>query len=302
MTNYNDTLGFFTDHLSQEEVDFCKNAAEVLRINAPWATKLLNDPKIARAINITKDKNRSASDTKQLKAALFEVRFAYGLYQIGYTADYEYLAGIGNSTVDFKVNNDPTWLVELTSLREGEAVKAATNKNDKDIYFYASLTKPGENAPEVIDIVRAQRAICSKISDINSQPTKFPAPTPEKYHMIIIDIRSFNAGGVDPFDYLNIAYGSKILTTKENGVFCRFWIDETGKEELFKGLFDGEHPDPNSKLIRERIHALGFIAEDSYEDNILMEKLEIMRNPLLFKTKEEFLKVLPKELAKNAKF
>ena len=37
---------------------------------------------------------------------LFEVRFAYELHRIAATVDYEYRAGVGDSTVDFHVHGE----------------------------------------------------------------------------------------------------------------------------------------------------------------------------------------------------
>lgn len=164
MTN-NEDLGCWTDPLSDYETTFSKEAAKKLEDKAPWAKKLLCDPKIRNAINIEQNESRTPTETKQIKAALFEVRFAYALYLAGLTAEYEYKTGVANSTVDFKLNSDPNWLIELTSLRESKAVKDATLKSDDGTVAYVSTTEPGSNSPETLDLIKAQQAIFSKVAN-----------------------------------------------------------------------------------------------------------------------------------------
>lgn len=297
MTN-KDEAGFFTDYLSENEVDFSKKSAKKLEKHANWASALLKEDKVKSALQIKRDPERILEHIKQIKASLFEVRFAHLIYTLGFTAEHEYKTNVGNSSVDFRINNDPVWLIELTSLHEGEAVKQATTKSENGIHTYFSTTKPGENAPEIVDIIRAQRAICSKVADKSGNPLKFPEPQNNQYHMIVIDMRSFNAGGIDPYDYLNIAYGSKSLINIDHGFLCRNWIDQNGREDFVIGLFDDQHPDSNSKFIRERIHALGFIAEQSYDKGHLISNLKIFPNPNFFPKKEDYIAVLPKGFKK----
>jgi hypothetical protein len=59
-------------------------------------------------------------------SSLFEARFALALHDCGVTPEYEHAAGLGNTTVDFQFG---PWLVELYSLDESDAVKAATWQN-----------------------------------------------------------------------------------------------------------------------------------------------------------------------------
>jgi hypothetical protein len=54
---------------------------------------------------------------------LFEARFGLALHDCGIAAQYEYAAGVGETTVDFQFGR---WLVELYSLDESEALRAAT--------------------------------------------------------------------------------------------------------------------------------------------------------------------------------
>ncbi|VEB39315.1 Uncharacterised protein [Legionella sainthelensi] len=117
-------LGKFTDYLSVDEVEFSKKAGKALQ-TASWGKKMLLDPKISSALAIEKNGNRTYEEFSSIKSALFEVRFAYVLQQRKLDdAEYETKTGIGKSTVDFKFNyNGSTWLIELTSIRESDAVK-----------------------------------------------------------------------------------------------------------------------------------------------------------------------------------
>lgn len=50
------------------------------------------------------------------KPLLFEARFAYDLSKMNLEIQYEFSAGAGGSTVDFKVSNSGEWLIELVSV------------------------------------------------------------------------------------------------------------------------------------------------------------------------------------------
>lgn len=59
---------------------------------------------------------------------MFEVRFAQELQLAGVTAEYEFRVGVGDSTVEFRLNTTPTWLIELVSVRTSDAARRATRK------------------------------------------------------------------------------------------------------------------------------------------------------------------------------
>ncbi|MBX9586559.1 MAG: hypothetical protein K2X50_04805 [Gammaproteobacteria bacterium] len=290
MASKDDELGF-TDSLGNE-VEFSISASKMLREkdSGRWDS-FLNDSKIKKAISIEKDINRPSSETKLIKAALFEVRIAYALSQLNLPIQYEYSTNMGNTKVDFMLSNTNKWLIELTSLREGEEVKKATHKQG-DTYSFLSMSEPDKNSPEVVDIIRAQRALCSKVSDKNGNPIKFPECMSNQYHMIIIDMRSFSWGDPDVWDFVNIAYGSKCLLDVDQGFLCRAWL-ENNRREWVKGVFEKNHPEEKCKFIRERIHAVGFIAEKVYNEQEFLKELKIFWNPHLFDSKETFRSILP---------
>ena len=53
---------------------------------------------------------------------LFEVRFAFELHRCGVAADYEHVAGVGASSVEFRIKGPQEWLIELLSIRESQAL------------------------------------------------------------------------------------------------------------------------------------------------------------------------------------
>ncbi len=274
--------GIFTDPLTMEEVNFSKKAGKELE-QLEWTKDLLNESKIISALNAKPTDNRSYSSLNAIKSALFEIRFAYSIYNAGLIAEYEYTAGIGDTSVDFRCTdgNNVIWLIELTSLRESVAVKENTSIGN-NYFSYRSIPKKNKNSPEVIDIIKTQKAICSKVVNNKGTPIKFPSVQPNCFHMIVVDMRSFNAGISDCYDYHNIAYGSKSLIDKHDGIYCRRWIDQSNATESYiSGLFDEQHPDIKSQYVRERIHVLGFILEKKYSKNELKNNIKFFCNPNL---------------------
>jgi len=289
----NQENGQFSDYLNQEEVNFSKYAADILR-EEDWAIPMLSEDKISRSLNITSCP-RDYDSLNEIKSALFEVRVALAIHNSGLSAEYEYSsAAMGNSSVDFGIStkDNDFWLIELTSLRESSAVKNATYK-DNDFFSYFSISDNKSNSPEVLDILKVQNAICNKVSNNLGNPIKFPPIREKSYHMIIVDMRGFNAGIADYFDYYNIVYGSQSLLNRDNGVYCRNWIDKEGKCELIKGLFASDHPSKKSKYVMERIHIIGFICEEKYSNNEIAAKIRFFGNPNLITNIEEISSKLP---------
>lgn len=267
--------GWFTDYLSEKEVSFSLEAAKKLQA-CPWAKTLLKEQKITRAIKKLEQhkhgKEFNQDERGEIKSTLFEIRFAYNIFTLGLTAEYEHRNGVGKSSTDFKVIKDGnTWLIELTSCRESNEVKNNTIVTD-DWACYNSISSPSKNSSEITDIIKIQQAILNKVVNKNDNPTKFPEVQENFFHVILVDMRSFNAGHSDRYDYFNIAYGSETLSSIcDNNANCREWIDQNGKQNPIKGLFDDAHPDPRSRYLHERVHILGFISEEKYIENELLK-------------------------------
>src|ERR1017187_511529 len=132
----------WADSLTTEEVEGTLSAAD--QMNAvTWAAPLLSrtKPLLDRLrIGIT---DKAAYQANPLQPSdmsfLFEIRFARSLALAALTAEYEHGAGVGDTTVDFRVTFDTPWLVELVSLHESEAFKQATWTSGA-VYGYALQT------------------------------------------------------------------------------------------------------------------------------------------------------------------
>lgn len=130
MNNISNTLGIWADNLRGDEVEFTLEVAEYLK-SVPWAKKMLDDPQIKEALKVHKLAELDAATIKRIKAALFEVRFAFALYDLN--VEYEYCCLKNGGSVDFKINVNPNILIELTSLRESDEMKLATKKFDPSV-------------------------------------------------------------------------------------------------------------------------------------------------------------------------
>jgi hypothetical protein len=123
--------------LSDTEAEATQRALDILR-GVAWAAPL--------AKRIGNSGGLSAANMP----FLFEARFALALHDCGITPEYEYAAGVGDTTVDFRFGS---WLVELYSLDESEALKAATWQKDSVSGRVLATYQPA--APEELE--RAER-------------------------------------------------------------------------------------------------------------------------------------------------
>jgi hypothetical protein len=143
---------------------------------------------------------------------LFEARFALALHDCGMEPEYEHATGVGNTSVDFQFE---PWLVELLSLQESEAVKAATW--EEGAIFGRFLSSPQPPSPDEHELGEAER---KRLSDLRKQsperetlraigqivgkagddkrPAKFPLPDGSHWSMLIVDLRAL--GSVDRED------------------------------------------------------------------------------------------------------
>lgn len=238
----------WSDILSSQEAEYTKKAIDELR-NVKWAEPLIN--------KINKN-GGMRSDTMPL---LFEARFAYQLHKTSISAEYEYSSGVGNSTIEFKLNTSPSWLIELVSIRESKPLKEATVEIAT---WYGSeyrqeLSTDAENPlqSEEAEMIRVGGKIGEKVF-LNGSPTKFPIPR-DSYHLILVDMRGYLGSGGDHYDYEDIACGHSL----SNPFPPHCW-----KGEVIKGIFDTS----NTKLkaastLQKRIHFIGFINEKEYVDD-----------------------------------
>ena len=279
----------WTDILTTDEYMFSQEVSKELK-EVTWTKDILNNTKIKNALEI--DVHSDLYDIREAKAALFELRFAFAIHNAGLTAQYEYKTGQDGSSIDFFVHDPSTqrkWLFELTSLSISNAVKENTFQNGH-FTTYLSNSYHDKNSPEVRDIIKAQNAIFSKICDEAGNLIKFPEPSPNCYNIIVVDMRSFNAGISDFNDYKLIAYGNKEV----NEHYWQYWVDQNDQKSGIKGVFDKDHPDLRSKCLQERIHVIVFIKEKRYFAGEMNNnnksndcRVKFLINPKLIKNGEE---------------
>jgi hypothetical protein len=206
---------------------------------------------------------------------LFEARYAYCLHRSGIVAEYEYRAGVGDSTVEFRILGARDWLVELVSIRESNAAKSAVRQHGP--ISTQMLRTPDPGAPRAsaeqsseAQMIKVEEKIGEKVF-ADGRPTKFPTPG-DAIHAILVDMRGYLPSS-DDTDYMQIAYGQSGVLNQDQVM----WWEDTP----IAGLFEVTNPTRAARLIRERIHFLGFICECEYVEGELPDKILWLHNPNL---------------------
>jgi len=218
---------------------------------------------------------------------MFEVRFADELHRVNATAQYEFAAGVGQSTVEFRLNTDPVWLVELVSIRLSNAGRRATRQIApllEEQLFRWTPEDPGRS--EAGEMITAEQKIGEKVFS-QGRPTKFPA-LDGSLRLILADMRGYLDRGGDIADYREMAYGYRGLQESRHWQFLmHHWKKPEGNFEPIKGLFEPGNPIAAAKLVRERIHFLGFVREERFYEGEIRERTLLLPNPDLFVTQNE---------------
>jgi hypothetical protein len=246
------------DRLTCEEIDRTQRAVDALSA-VSWAKPLLSRL------------NHEGGFKPENMPLLFEVRYAHELLLAGCWASYEYATKIGGSSVDFRTETSPAWLIELVSVRTSEASRRATKTElvsvrtsgaTKTVGTLSETTLiPAPDDPdrsEEGEIIRAQGKIAEKVVAGNA-PTKFPPVSGESFHMIAIDMRGFLIAGGDCGDYYEIAYGAQAFQRLHGTPLLHRVLGQP-----IKGLFDPNNVRPAARFIQERIHVLSFVCERSF--------------------------------------
>lgn len=210
---------------------------------------------------------------------MFEVRFAHELHLAGVTAEYEYHGGVGGSTIEFRLNTTPTWLIELVSVRPSDATKRATQKIGE---IYEQLLVPTSDDPgrsEPGEMITVQQKIGEKVFS-GGAPTKFP-PLDGSLRMILTDIRGYLDQGGDCYDYRQMAYGPSGIPAQYSWARS-YWL---GGSVI--GLFDERNPLRAAPYIQERIHFLGFVRENDFLKTEITDSGYYLANWNLFSDEQE---------------
>jgi hypothetical protein len=262
------------DNLTLAEAEFTKHALEMLK-GLAWAQPLIKNISDAGGI------------IQQNMPFLFEARIAYALHRRGVNVQYEYPTGVGSSSVDFHVvSNGHNWLIEIVKIGESVAATDATRHDGPYTTRVLKTPSAGATAAESKqspegELLLVEQKIAEKVMR-GRKPIKFPEPATE-LHMIIIDTRAFLNGG-DADDYAQIAYGRDGM--RHQGNILKWPNPKTGKWEPIKGLFQPENPLRGARLIQERIHFLGFVAEKTYEDEEIPRLTVPCANPHLISNEQ----------------
>lgn len=257
----------WSDTLTTTEAEYTQRAIDALG-SVGWAKPLL-------------DRLASAGGLVAVNMPLlFEVRFAYELSLVGVTAEYEHAAGIGASTIDFRISGEREWLIELVSIRESNALKEATLQFGP---IYERVLATGAEDPahsEEAEMITVLGKIGEKVFS-NGAPTKFPVPS-SAVHAILVDMRGYLGHGGDPVDFQQMANGAAALATDDH-VLIHYWNGHP-----IRGLFEQvpDHPLRAAQLIQERIHFLGFIAEREYQEGEIRNRAYYRPNPHLLTSEQ----------------
>lgn len=223
--------------------------------------------------------------SQETKPLLFELRFAAELHRLGLSAHYEYKTGINGSTVDFRIDDGFSWLIELVSIQTSDAVKCATKQTGP--IWETNLSSNAEDIKQSVEgeTILVQQKIGEKVYS-NDIPIKFPPISNNVFSLILVDMRGYLSGvsnGGDANSYRVIAYGISGLE-RENEWMALYWKDRNGKLVPVKGLFDENNPLRAAKTLQERIHFLGFVSEKEYRQGKLLDQILYLANPTLFDT------------------
>lgn len=229
---------------------------------------------------IIKCLNKKGGFCSENMPIMFEIRYAYEIHRAGYIAEYEYNAGIGNSTIDFKVTGENTWLIELVSIRTSDAAKRAIkqNGNEYEQIFSSEFT---DKQTEEDEMITAIQKIGEKVFYKSSSEIKFPDIKENVYHMIFIDARGYLDQGGDRLDYAQMSWGASGIPIEYAGAI-HYHKNKSGIIEPIKGIFEKSCPIESSKYIRERIHFLGFICEKDFCEDEIRKNSSYFYNPRLF--------------------
>jgi hypothetical protein len=233
-------------------------------------------------------------------ATLFEVRFGRALHDCGITPVYEHATGVGNTSVDFAFDD---WNVELLSLDESDAAKAATWEHGA--FFGRTLMSPmpptadeasldeserrhrsesRKQSPEGETLKTIERIVGKAQND--GRPSKFPVPDGKSRSMLVVDARA--AGGPDRIDCRQIAHGSSAIPE-----WARYrWIGDDGREFSIIGAFDARNRMRGARHFRERVHFLGIVSEETFDREELQYFIRFYHNPGLFASEGDALSML----------
>ena len=119
----------------------------------------------------------------------------------------------------------------------------------------------------------------------NNKPTKFPPVEPNgPAHIILVDMRGYDSGHADLYDYIQIALGSRYV---QEPMAIMSWPDKSGTHKPILGLFEKGNPLKAAATLQERIHMIGFVSEKKYMAGEIKDLCHFIGNKDLFANEEE---------------
>jgi hypothetical protein len=260
----------WSEILTDSEAEFMQSRVFPHLATLPWARSLVDE--VQRRGGLTYDN----------KPMLFEARVAYALARAGANPiSYEHPTGVGCTTVDFRIGATPTWLVEVVSIQRSDAAKAATTTSGP--FTVSRLSSPQSSQPEEErrqseegESLLVVQKIGEKVHD-GSNPIKFPTPQADSFHMLIVDMRGHFGGG-DIHDWKQIAFSAEAAPVE----LRKYWL-RNNEPIPMQGVWSEGNPMRFAPTARERLHAIMFVAEETYADDLLTKGAWIACNPHLFR-------------------
>lgn len=271
--------GVWADRLTTEEAEGTLVAARALE-TVPWA-----GPVLAAAGPVLNKLRTGFSDlpTYQLdpvrpdeRGLLFEIRVARSLARLGLSARYE-APTIDATSIDFGIDMRPPVLLEVVGLRESNAVQEATWSQD----HFAGLLLGGDRGDprqtEAGELLAAQGRIAAKAYR-DGRPIKFPSPLPGgALNAVLVDARGFLGLGIgDDWDWRQLMLGPAGVPAP----YVHVWSNpQSGESAPIRGLFESNCPIRAASTFRERVHAVGFVSEETFEPDEIAARTFWILNP-----------------------
>jgi hypothetical protein len=265
-------------HLSLEEREFAEHVLDHLR-PISWASPLV------KAIDA-----QGGVRAPENRPLLFEARVCFEIDRAGIVPRYEVSAGIGESTIDLLIPGEPNWLVELVAAEESDILELATyeevltDENGESLGTKARFLElrgdaDDQRLSEAGEMIKLQEKLYEKVCK-DGRPHKFPIPTEDTRHAILVDARGFGGGdGPDAEQIMQLMYGPKYVPAEYVQTFARNPV---------AGLFDVENTRKGAHLLRERIHIIGFCMEEEFGHGTLQKRIAWRPNHLLWENEKIF--------------
>jgi len=276
--------------LSGEEVDNALRIFDALS-NVAWCADLLKKLKILQQWREVRNEQRSEKrdalgailDSSETRASLFELRWAYELHQLAIETRYE-CPSLGKGSVDFWINTPTPWLLELvssmSSSRADDSIKLDEYQLERGVKVLVSEIRSDAADDQVspqYEVNRLQGLILEKVGSRKGEPRKFPAPTSNAYHAIVVDSRGFEGGfEPDPAYLFQLFYGPRELAVRG----MSFMTLSFRGSPLF-GIFDEGGVGSQIDLLQRRVHVVAVCGERQIAAGKLAESTRLFINPFL---------------------